>query len=130
MTRSIQSHGRSIGQSARTGPSERPGVSGLQKLPHCHVHDARHQANAESVALDLAAECLEVAVVLDKERLEPSLVEATRPGGMTVGMPSLGVGHGQPAHEPRQVAVAPGPKHEMKVVGHDAEVPSRVKIGF
>jgi hypothetical protein len=32
-----------------------------------------------------------------------------------MGVPELGVGDGQPAHEPREVAVAPGPEHEMLI---------------
>ena len=39
---------------------------------------------------------------------------------MVVGVPALGVSHGQPADEPRQVAVGSGPDNEMEMVGHDA----------
>jgi hypothetical protein len=39
---------------------------------------------------------------------------------MTVRVPALRVGERQPAHEPRQVAVAVGPDQEVEVVGHQA----------
>lgn len=61
-----------------------------------------------------------MAVVLDRERIEPALVEVARPGGMAMGMPALGMGHRQPSHESGQVAIASGPEDEVEVVGHDA----------
>ena len=38
-----------------------------------------------------------------------------------MGMPPLGVGQREPAHEPREVAVRPGPDHKMEVIPHHAE---------
>jgi hypothetical protein len=46
-----------------------------------------------------------------------------RPGGLpreAAPRPLLGVGQGEPAHEPGEVAVRPRPDDEMEVVGHDA----------
>ena len=49
-----------------------------------------------------------MAVLLDREALETALVQVAGAGAVAVGVPPLGVGHGQPLHERRQSPVALG----------------------
>ena len=59
-------------------------------------------------------------VVLDRERLETALVDVAHPGGIAMHVQSLRVRERQPPDEPGQVAVGPGPEHQMPVVRHHA----------
>jgi hypothetical protein len=44
-------------------------------------------------------------VLLDRETPEPALVQMPAPDAVTVRMPSGGMGHGEPLHEARQLAI-------------------------
>jgi hypothetical protein len=44
----------------------------------------------------------------------------TGAGRSVVRMPPLGVRHGEPAHEPGEVAILAGPEQDVEVVGHQA----------
>ena len=44
----------------------------------------------------------------------------TGAGRSVVRMPPLGVRHGEPAHEPEEVAILVGPEQDVEVVGHQA----------
>jgi len=111
------------------GPGDRPGGrrggvllgggAGSEAAPS-PVLGPFHQARPQRVALDVTADGVKMLVALHRERLEPSLVQVPRAGGMMVGVPAPGVGHGQPPHEPGEIAVAVGPDHQMEMVGHRA----------
>jgi hypothetical protein len=61
-----------------------------------------------------------MVVRLHWERLESALIEVAGAGRVVVSVPSLGVRHGEPAHELREVAIGARPEQEMEVVGHHA----------
>jgi hypothetical protein len=58
------------------------------------------QACPQRIPLHIAADGQEVVVLLDQERFEPPLVDMPRADGMPMGVPPLGMGQRQPAHEP------------------------------
>src|SRR5271166_4895526 len=78
------------------------------------------QPRAEGIAFDVPAHCQEMAVILNRKGFEPTLIQVASTGRMAMGMPPLRVGHGEPAHELRQVPVLSRPDHQMKMVGHHA----------
>lgn len=83
------------------------------------VGRAGDEVGAEGVALDVAADAEEVVVEFDGEALEAALVQVATAGGVAVGVPALGVGHGEPAHEVGELAVLARPEDEVEVVGHE-----------
>jgi len=76
------------------------------------------QAGPQRVSLDVAAERVEVVVGLNRERLEPALIEMTRTGRLPLSVPSLRMRERDLADEPRQQAVFLGPGDKMPVVRH------------
>jgi hypothetical protein len=74
----------------------------------------------KGVPFHVAADRQEMLVRLDRERLEPSLIQVTGASRAVVGVPPLGVGHGEPAQELREVALLARPAQEMEMVGHHA----------
>jgi hypothetical protein len=79
-----------------------------------------HQVGPESIPLHIAAHRQQMVVRLHGERFEPALREVAGSGRVAVGVPALGVRHGEPAHERGEVAIGARPEQEMKVVGHHA----------
>jgi hypothetical protein len=79
-----------------------------------------HQVGPQSVSLDIAAHRQEMLVRLHGEGLEPPLIEVSGTGRPVVGVPALGMCHGEPAHKAGEVAVLARPEQEMEVVGHQA----------
>ena len=77
-----------------------------------------HQPCSQGIAFHVAADSVEVLVILNRERLEPSLVHMPRTGGSLMSVPTLGMGKRQPAGEPREVFVFSGPDHKVPVVSH------------
>ena len=58
---------------------------------------------------------------MDGEGFETALVEGAGAGGVVVGVPALGVGELEPAHEVGEEVglVLAGPEDEVEVVGHE-----------
>ena len=79
------------------------------------------QVRPQRIPLDVVPHGQQVFILLDGKCLEAALVQGTRPGGMVVRVPALGVGDGQPAHVFGEVAVGVRPEQQVPVVGHDAE---------
>jgi len=59
-------------------------------------------------------------VRLNREALEPALIDMPYAGSAVCGMPSLRVGHRYPSHEFGDIAVVNGPQQQMPVIAHDA----------
>ena len=78
------------------------------------------ESGAEGVSLDVAADGEEVGVLLDGEAFETALVEVAASAGVAVGVPALGVGHGEPLHEAGELSILGGEEDEVEVVGHEA----------
>jgi hypothetical protein len=74
----------------------------------------------EGVTLDVAAGDEEMPVILDRERLETTLVDVAGARGMALGVPPLRMGQGQPAHESGKLPVGLGLVDQGEVVGHQA----------
>jgi hypothetical protein len=81
---------------------------------------ARDQFGSSGIALDVAAEPKEMAIVLDRDRLEPALVDRTSSPGSPGVAPLPGVRGRQPLHEQREAVVVQGPEHQVPVIWHDA----------
>jgi hypothetical protein len=71
----------------------------------------------QSIALHVTTNGHETPVLLNGERLETALVQRPGPGGVVVGVPTLGVRHRQPAHEFGKIAVLLWPDDQMPVIG-------------
>ena len=54
------------------------------------------------------------------EGLKPTLVEMAAAGTAPVGVPALGMGQGEQAHEGGEVIVAPRPEDQVPMIGHEA----------
>ena len=78
------------------------------------------QFRPRRVAFHIPADPPHMPVSLDGKRLEAALVQLAGAGGMMVGVPALGVGEGQPAHEigKQFFLPAPRPEHEVEMIGH------------
>src|SRR5436309_2725803 len=61
-----------------------------------------------------------MSVLLNGKALKPGLIQMPPAGIVAVRPPSLGVGHGQPLHEQRQVAILTRPEDQMEMVGHES----------
>jgi len=61
-----------------------------------------------------------VLILLDREALEPALIERTLSGGVVMGMPAVGVGDLNPLHPGGKIGVAGGQDDQMPVIGHEA----------
>ncbi len=81
-----------------------------------------HQIGMQGVPLGIAAHREEMLVRLHGARLEPTLIEMTGAGRSVVRIPPLGVRHGEPAHEPGEVAILAGPQQDTYVVRHQAVI--------
>ncbi len=79
-----------------------------------------HQVGFECVSLNVAANGVEVFVVLYGEEFESTLVDVTAAGSFSMSMPALGMGQGEPAGAFRDFIVLPEPEHQMPVIRHDA----------
>jgi hypothetical protein len=79
-----------------------------------------HEVGPHGVAFDVASDGKKVFVGLDRKRFESSLVDRAGAGGISMGVPTLRVGHGEPTHGFRQLAVGPRPEQQVPVIGHDA----------
>ena len=72
----------------------------------------------QGVPLDVTQDGPQVFVFFDGKRLETSLPDV--PGRMVVAMVLPHVRGHQPLHPLAQVAIAVGPEHQVKMVGHQA----------
>lgn len=72
----------------------------------------------QGVAFDVAADREKVPIVLDGERFESSLVEVAAASRVSMGVPALRMGQGQPARIAREIAILSGPKHLVPMVRH------------
>ncbi len=79
-----------------------------------------YQVGPQGVPLDIAAHREEMLVRLHGGRLEPALIEMTGAGRSVVRTSPLGERHGEPAHEPGEVAILTWPEQDVEVVGHQA----------
>jgi len=79
------------------------------------------QPRAQCVTLDVAADGEKVAIILNRKRLEPCLVEMTGSHRAMVRMPAHRMGVRQPAYEVRQLAVLSWPDHQVPVSRHEAK---------
>ncbi len=80
----------------------------------------RHQAGPHSVAFDVPAHCQEMPVRLDRERLEPPLVQMAVAAHPSKAVPAKGMHSRQPGHISRQGAVLLRVNHHVPVVRHHA----------
>lgn len=78
------------------------------------------QTCPQGIALHIAAEGDKMSFILHRERLESALVDVPRPCTMTMGMPPLCVGEGQPASEAGKILVFFGPDDQVPVIRQDA----------
>ena len=79
------------------------------------------QPRPQCITLHVPCHCVEMAVRLDRKRLETALIQMSVAHGSFGPLPALGVSVGHPLHESRQVAVTSRPKQEVPVVGHPTE---------
>ncbi len=70
-----------------------------------------HQPRTPRIALHVATHRQQVVILLDRERLEPPLLQWSGAGRVVAGMPALRMRPRQPAEEFGEVAVAIGPQH-------------------
>jgi hypothetical protein len=82
------------------------------------VFGPRHQACTECIPLDVSTNAEHMRVGFNWDGLESPLVHWTRPGCLTVGVPSLGVSAGEPMHETRELTTTVWPQDEMPVSRH------------
>ena len=79
-----------------------------------------YQIRTQGVSLDVSADDQQVLIALDRKAFESSLVQRAGAGGVMMGVPTLGVGHGQQPHELAQLIVLARPQHQVPVIGHQA----------
>ncbi len=79
---------------------------------------ATHQSGTQSVALHVAENRQNLAIVLAGKYLELPLSNVVTGTANSTG--TQDVGCQQPLHSTRQVAVAVGPRHRMEVVGRNS----------
>ena len=84
------------------------------------VLSAFHQFGAQCVALDIAANGVEMTVTLDDEGLESPLIKMTRARCTPMRVPALRVRQGDQAHVIREMTILERPKHQMPMVWHEA----------
>ncbi len=72
----------------------------------------------QRVAINVSQNRQRMLILLNRETLEPALIQ--RPGSNAVMMrvPAIGVRHRQQPHELTQITIARREKHKVKVVGH------------
>ena len=58
-----------------------------------------HQLRPQGIPLDVAADRQEMRIILDRKRLEPTLVDVSGPAAVPMGMPTPHVHNRQPLHE-------------------------------
>jgi hypothetical protein len=78
------------------------------------------EIGAEGIAFNVSAYGEKMAVFLYGEALESALVEVAAALAVAMGVPALGVGHGEPLHESRELAVGFWPEDEVEMIGHEA----------
>jgi hypothetical protein len=82
------------------------------------IFGPRDKLGPQCVALDVAHDGPQMVVVLNGERLEPSLPDMAT--GSVLAVISPGVSHKQPLHPTAQVPVALRADNQVEVVGHQA----------
>ena len=120
LTRSTQSAGRSIGQSARTSRVGSSACAPALKAAVWPLLGPLGQRGADRIPLDITDHCQQMLVALHRERLEPTLVQmaiAHRPVGHS---PPHRVRVRQPAEVIGDLAVSLGPDDKVPVVREDA----------
>ncbi len=78
------------------------------------------QLCSERIAFDISHDGEQVVSGLNREGLEPSLVEVPGSAGVEVGVPRHRVGDGQPSEEVGDLVVSVWPDDKMPVVRHDS----------
>lgn len=101
---------RQLGISLIPPPEARP-------LPIFRLCD---QLRPERVAFDIACDGQEMFIGLGRKGFEAALIDRACPGSAMVGMPALGMRHGDPAEDFRKFPVQPGPEKQMPMIRHEA----------
>ena len=78
------------------------------------------QAGSNRIPLDIPTHPAEVAVAVNWNCLEPSLIDCAKPREAAYVLPSSGVRGFEPVHEARERAVDGRSQHEMPMGGHAA----------
>ena len=109
---------RTFDRPRRQGRSLRPvlGPTSRQASPRPLLR-ALDQVRPQRIPFHFAAHCQKMLVRLHRERLVPVLIQVAGAGRPVMGMPALGVGHCQPAHEGGEVAVPRGHNSRWKWLG-------------
>ena len=76
------------------------------------------QVRPQGIAFDVPHHRQQVLVVLDREGLEPALIEMSGASGSVVSVRPHGVRHREPAKELTDLPVTGGPHDEVPVIGH------------
>ena len=69
------------------------------------------QIRRQGIPFHVAANRVEVVIILDGKRLEPTLIDVSTAAAVAVSMPTLGVRQRQPTRASRQLAIFPRPNH-------------------
>ena len=78
-------------------------------------------ARPHRIPLDVPQQLREMPIILHRKRFEPTLIHRPIPHPMAMLHPAPDVRHRQPMHEPRQLAIPLRPKHQVPMIGHQAE---------
>ena len=77
-----------------------------------------HQVRFECISLDVAADGVEVVVILNGKGFEPPLINVAGSRAVAMGMPALSVRERQPSREIRKLPVEFRPGDKMPVIRH------------
>ena len=78
------------------------------------------QPSPQGISLHIPTKGDERLPGLHRKTLEAPLIEMPRAGRPVCGMPTIGVGDGEPAHKLREFAILARPENKMPVIGHEA----------
>jgi hypothetical protein len=82
---------------------------------------AADEVGGKGISFDIAEECQEMFIALNRKGFEAILVEVAVANRVMGGSPADGVGVGEPAEEGGKLSVFSGPNHEMPVGRHETE---------
>ncbi len=77
-----------------------------------------HELRSQRIAFDVPQGCQKVVIILNGKGFEPPLPDM--PTSLVVPMVPTNMGCHQPLHPPTEVTITLRPKHQMKMVGHEA----------